>query len=744
MTVKSRMMVLIGTAAAGILILLGLLVRDISAVYTAANFASVNVVPSIQNLALTDRDVSELRILTWQHIASTDAPAMEKLQSQIATAHEDLLKNLNAYEASLIADDQDRDDLRADRDALVEYDKLRERIIGLSRGGKKDEARETLLTQQPVISKLVDAIQAHQKYNASISDAASREGALTKQHSLVLSSIIGLLVLCALVFAGFKTLSWLLKTLGGEPGDVAGIAQAVAAGNLNNSVNLHPNDTTSLLATVAQMQTDLKARLERERAAAAESDSMVSAIAKAMGQVEMELDGTIRDANENFLQALGYSLQEVKGRNYSMFVDSAESSSPEYRAMWEKLRGGQHDAGQYRRMGKGGRQVWLQASYNPILDASGKPFKIVEFATDVTEQVRTTEEVRTLAQSAANGDLTRRVATEGKSGNLLALSQAINSMADGMTSMVAQIRNAVEAVRTGTDEISKGNTNLSQRTEEQASSLEETASSMEQMTSTVKQNADNASQANQLATAARNQAEKGGEIVAEAVSAMASINDASSRIADIIGVIDDIAFQTNLLALNAAVEAARAGEQGRGFAVVAAEVRTLASRSAAAAKEIKGLIQDSVAKVEHGSRLVGQSGQSLSDIVTAVKKASDIVAEIAAACQEQASGIDQVTQQNAALVEQAASAAESLSEEAQHLDSMMANYQIAQNVAGAAPVKVAAADSASGSAAGSERRKVTRPWGNRPSVARTPAATPPPRSTPKAVNSGSDSEWTEF
>jgi len=309
-------------------------------------------------------------------------------------------------------------------------------------------------------------------------------------------------------------------------------------------------------------------------------------------------------------------------------------------------------------------------------------------------------------------------------------------------------------VRTGTDEISKGNTNLSQRTEEQASSLEETASSMEQMTSTVKQNADNASQANQLATAARNQAEKGGEIVAEAVSAMASINDASSRIADIIGVIDDIAFQTNLLALNAAVEAARAGEQGRGFAVVAAEVRTLASRSAAAAKEIKGLIQDSVAKVEHGSRLVGQSGQSLSDIVTAVKKASDIVAEIAAACQEQASGIDQVnkavasldqvTQQNAALVEQAASAAESLSEEAQHLDSMMANYQIAQNVAGAAPVKVAAADSASGSAAGSERRKVTRPWGNRPSVARTPAATPPPRSTPKAVNSGSDSEWTEF
>jgi methyl-accepting chemotaxis protein len=219
---------------------------------------------------------------------------------------------------------------------------------------------------------------------------------------------------------------------------------------------------------------------------------------------------------------------------------------------------------------------------------------------------------------------------------------------------------------------------------------------MEEMTSTVKQTADNAAQANGLATVARSQAEKGGHVVAEAIAAMTGINDASTKIADIIGVIDEIAFQTNLLALNAAVEAARAGEQGRGFAVVAQEVRTLASRSAAAAKEIKGLIEDSVAKVEHGSRLVSQSGQSLSEIVSAFKKASDIVAEIAAACQEQARGIDQVnkaitsldqvTQQNAALVEEAASAAESLSEEAQHLDQMMSNYQIASGSGSPSPV----------------------------------------------------------
>ena len=419
---------------------------------------------------------------------------------------------------------------------------------------------------------------------------------------------------------------------------------------------------------------------------------MLSAIAKSMAQIEFDLDGTIRTANSNFLNAVGYSLDEIKGHHHRMFVPTDDANSIGYRQFWDKLRSGQHDAGQYRRVGKDGREIWLQASYNPIMDAAGKPFKVVKFATDVSEQVRTAEEVRALAQSAADGDLTRRVRIEGKSGNLLALSQA--SQLDGRRHDEHGLadRTAVEAVRSGTDEISTGNTNLSQRTEEQASSLGETSASMEEMTSTVSQNADNAEQANELAIAARSQAEKGWSVVAQAVEAMGEINEGSKKIADIITVIDEIAFQTNLLALNAAVEAARAGEHGRGFAVVAQEVRNLASRSAAAAKEIKDLIEDSVAKVEHGSRLVSESGQSLTDIVGAVKKASDIVAEIAAACQEQARGIDQVnkaitsldqvTQQNAALVEEAASAAESLSEEAQHLDQMMANYQIASESGG--------------------------------------------------------------
>ena len=291
--------------------------------------------------------------------------------------------------------------------------------------------------------------------------------------------------------------------------------------------------------------------------------------------------------------------------------------------------------------------------------------------------VKTQEIIR----AAAEGDLSRRIDVTGQSGDLMKLGNAINTLLESVSDIVAGVKNAAAEVLRGAEEISQGNANLSQRTEEQSSSLEETASSMEEMTSTVKQNADNAGQANQLATAARDQAEKGGAVVGSAVEAMDEINESSKKIADIIGVIDEIAFQTNLLALNAAVEAARAGEQGRGFAVVATEVRSLAGRSATAAKEIKELIQDSVRKVEDGSTLVTQSGQTLEQIVMSVKKVSDIVAEIAAASREQSSGIEQVnkavmqmdemTQQNAALVEQATAASQSMADQARELTVMM-------------------------------------------------------------------------
>ena len=280
-----------------------------------------------------------------------------------------------------------------------------------------------------------------------------------------------------------------------------------------------------------------------------------------------------------------------------------------------------------------------------------------------------------VARRIAAGDLSEPVKV--KAGDTTSLLYAMKTMQESLHGIVTKVRAGTDTITAATDEMAAGNLDLSSRTEQQAASLEETASSMDELTSTVKQNADNARQANQMAVVASEVAGKGGAVVAEVVHTMAAINESSRKIVDIIGVIDGIAFQTNILALNAAVEAARAGEQGRGFAVVAAEVRTLAQRSASAAKEIKALIGDSVDKVHAGSALVDQAGATMEEVVTSVKRVADLISEITAASQEQNNGIehvnqaithmDQVTQQNAALVEEAAASAHTMHEQAREL-----------------------------------------------------------------------------
>ena len=424
----------------------------------------------------------------------------------------------------------------------------------------------------------------------------------------------------------------------------------------------------------------------------ADFSGQIDAINKAQAVIEFTLDGKVLRANANFLTTIGYTEVELIGQHHSMFVDPAYRQTPDYRMFWDKLGRGEYDAGQYKRIGRGGKEVWLQASYNPIVGPDGKPFKVVKYATDVTAQVKATEVMQAAVQqtqevvgAAKENDLRHRIPLDGKTGDIAQLCEGVNGLIDTMSSMIGEISDTSQTLTTAAREIASGNTDLSQRTEEQAASLEETAASMEQLTNTVRQNAENAQQANKLASSASDVAIKGGSVVAEVVHTMDGITQASRKIADIIGVIDEIAFQTNILALNAAVEAARAGDQGRGFAVVAAEVRNLAQRSANAAKEIKGLISNSVSKVESGSRLVDTAGKTMEEIVQSVKRVTDIMAEISAASQEQRGGIEQVntaivqmdkvTQQNAALVEEAAAAAKSMEDQTGSMAQMVGSVQ---------------------------------------------------------------------
>jgi methyl-accepting chemotaxis protein len=331
----------------------------------------------------------------------------------------------------------------------------------------------------------------------------------------------------------------------------------------------------------------------------------------------------------------------------------------------------------------------VMGDFTRRIDMQGKEGFFKQLGEGMNQLLQTSEtglnEVVRVLGALSRGDLTEKITNE-YSGTFGQLKDDSNSTVEQLKEIIGQIKEAVESINTGAKEIAQGNQDLSQRTEEQASSLEETASSMEELTSTVKQNAENAKQANQLAIGASDVAGKGGAVVSQVVDTMASINESSRKIVDIISVIDGIAFQTNILALNAAVEAARAGEQGRGFAVVAAEVRNLAQRSAAAAKEIKTLIGDSVDKVENGSKLVQQAGSTMEEIVTSIKRVTDIMAEISAASGEQSAGIeqvnqaitqmDEVTQQNAALVEEAAAAAESLEEQAGTLSQAVGVFKV--------------------------------------------------------------------
>lgn len=457
----------------------------------------------------------------------------------------------------------------------------------------------------------------------------------------------------------------------------------------------------------------------------------VNAIRSSQAVIQFEVDGTIFDANDIFLNAMGYTLNEIKGKHHQMFVDPADRNSDAYRRFWKELGEGDVKTDDFRRIAKNGREIWIHASYTPIKDANGKVYKVVKYASDITEQKKTVHELVRIIEAVNQGDLTQRAICDCVNADNQAMRQNINVMLDTISAPLDEISTVMRAVAEknltleimgnyqGSLKLMKGNVNqaiqqlrdslllvrenansvkasaaqiassnhaLNARTEEEAANLEETAAAMEQMAATVEQNTTNSKRADVLAREARNKAEVGGQVVKQAIAAMVEINESSSKISEIITVIDAIAFQTNLLALNAAVEAARAGDQGRGFAVVADEVRNLAGRSATSAKEIKKLIADSTLKVNHGSELVNKSGETLADIMTSVHKVSDVVAEIMSATDEQNAGIDSInkaiqeldqsTQHNSAMAEEAASNSAHMGQLADGLNALVDRFTI--------------------------------------------------------------------
>ncbi|WP_425483205.1 methyl-accepting chemotaxis protein [Marichromatium bheemlicum] len=697
-----------------------------------------NVIDSVNAVARSVRNilVYDDRLTTQREMDAIDHHGRE------------ITKDLDRLE-SMITSPEGLRLLASTRDARESYVDAQARLMGLLRGGQREAAKALLETEvEDAQRDYLRAIAALISFQTELMREAGEEAQQNVDSATTQVLALCIIALVVGVIVGLWIVRGLMKQLGGEPSYAASMVKTIAAGDLSHEIRTKPDDDTSLLYSLKRMQETLKSlvgeiALVVEGAAEGDFSKRIDLADKQGFGKDISVNiNQLSDTTETGLKDISRVADALAAG------DLSQSITRDYPGLFGRTKTGVNASvvsmnnvvNEIRSI----VDAATQGNFSVRLELAGKQGFAQEIAQLLNQLSDTTEvglkDVMRVSKSLAEGDLTQTI-TKDYPGLFGETKDGVNTTVTNLQQLVLRIKESVDTINTASNEIATGNQDLSQRTEEQASSLEETASSMEELTSTVKQNADNARQANQLSVTSSEVAVKGGNVVQASVETMAAISEASKKIADIIGVIDGIAFQTNILALNAAVEAARAGEQGRGFAVVAAEVRNLAQRSANAAKEIKTLITDSVEKVDSGTAQVNEAGERMDEIVTSIKRVTDIMAEISAASDEQSAGIEQinqavtqmddVTQQNAALVEEAAAAAESLEEQARALAKVVSVFKVEQGLGGQ----------------GLAPRTVTTP-AVRPSAAR-PVATKRPlaQSKPKkmaAPPAGDDGDWEEF
>jgi methyl-accepting chemotaxis protein len=827
MTVAKKMLLLTMVSVVGLIGLTSLNNLQMVNVFNQTNYANVNIVPRIAELDNIRYQFNALRIRVANHMFLSNVDNMASADDAIQKLKKEL-DQLTASYALMVSDDAEKQLLATDLERLNAYYAQMEPILTASRANDIALA-QALYVAIPVTAEAVNtSIAEHIDYKIKLGQASANNAVVSTSNAHKISLIIAILILLAIGGIGFLIARNLKRQLGGEPDEVAAIANSIAHGNLNSVIALKPDDSASLMASMLSMQQTLKAVIDEQTSMATENKN--GNLAAAMNAAKF--DGSYKTMADNInhmasnqaevMQKVTACVAEFSKGNFDAPLERFTGQRALINESFELLRSNvkqliadikhmsnEHDAGdvdvvidggQYkgayaemvqginsmvaahvrekahmiqimRALGDGDFDVQmeqypgkkaainlnldrLKGKLHGILDSviwvtneheqgnvdmtmhadmfKGGFYKLAtavntivagqidvtekvlvcvkEFgegnfdspleqfpgkraaANDAIEQVRSNlkslnADTQMLVNASHEGRITVRADAEIHHGDFRTIVDGMNAMLEMIVGPISTVKGSVQTINNAAKEIAQGNADLSRRTEDQADSLVRTAASMEELASTVKQNSDNAKQASQLAVLASGVAVKGGGVVAEVVNTMSAINQSARKIENIISVIDSIAFQTNILALNAAVEAARAGEQGRGFAVVAAEVRNLAQRSAGAAKEIKELINDSVAKTTEGTRQVETAGNTMSEIVSSVERVSDIIAEIAAASVEQSAGIaqvndaiikmDDVTQQNTALVEQAAAAAESLMEQAQEMNTVMAVFVLA-------------------------------------------------------------------